>query len=195
MSEQKMRNELDDEMREAHEEAVREWNLMREHGELDEGLDDYDSDNALDDFVMLPRSVDAGAMIRGLPGATNPQEEGTFVYTNCLYDDDKIREYEDTRAVFRRITFNISRYGEFSHTITFDEPLTEKGAIQEAEKWLSQPMTEAHYDTIKEDLFGCDEDWEEAKEFYVLRGDALGDCRFLETARAESDYLTLECGS
>ena len=38
---------VDDEMREAHEESVREWNLMREHGELDEGQDDYNSEEEL----------------------------------------------------------------------------------------------------------------------------------------------------
>jgi hypothetical protein len=67
------------------------------------------------------------------------------------------------------VTFPITRYEEFSHTLKFKKGVSEKKAIDEVEKYLSQPMTEPYWNKIKSDLEGYME--YTGKE---LRADAVG---------------------
>lgn len=112
-------------------------------------------------------------------------------YINCLG-----REYDDTDARYMFVCFNISRYGKHIHTIWFQNPATEREAVCAASEYLNAPMTADHFNVIRDDLF----DRTPSLSDYVLRGDALGDCRFLEVC---VDRLSptgqlgvmLECGS
>jgi hypothetical protein len=68
-----------------------------------------------------------------------------FTYENCLD-----REYENSKQLYVHITFDISRYGKYTRTITFNTPLTEKEAVREAESYLSVPIDRDYYNLIRD---------------------------------------------
>jgi hypothetical protein len=80
-----------------------------------------------------------------LAGSTLDQDmDGNkFKYINCLD-----REYFITPFDITSVEFDISRYGKFTHTITFPDPVCEKEAIEKVEEYLSEPLTEKYYDVI-----------------------------------------------
>lgn len=92
------------------------------------------------------------------------------------------------------LVFEISRYGRHFHTLKLEPPRIVKNAIQLVEEYLNEPMTQEYFDTIKDDLFP-------GRTFrsFTVRGDALGDCRFLETIDSEitegGRRMKLVCGS
>ena len=91
------------------------------------------------------------------------------------------------------ITFDISRYGEHTHKLTFANPMTEQDAIGEVEKWLSVPLTQEYFDAVKNDLFCGDSNWH---DYYKTRGDLLGNCKFLERIRVDKcRNAKISCGS
>jgi len=149
------------------------------------------SSMTLDELMaVLPSSTDIGAMLRGLPCATEPEEEDKFIYMNCLN-----REYEDTKAIVRSVTFNISQFRKYTHEIAFPEPVTEKRAIEAVEAYLSQPLTKHYYERIKDDTFD-EPEWDEVKEFFLCRGEALTDSLFLGRATIDANgQLRLFTGS
>jgi len=125
---------------------------------------------------------------------------GKFKYTNSMYYEDHPfhPRYENTEQVVGQVTFNISRYGKFTHTILFADMVTEDYAIAAAEAFLSQLLDEKYYKRICKDLFGggCD-NFADAKDAYRCRGECLSDCQFLESAELDeaSGELVLSCGS
>ena len=132
----------------------------------------------------VPMLTTMGAM-RGWKGVG----VASFSYINCLD-----REYEDNKAKIERIIFDYSRYGSFQHTIYFTEPVTEKAAITAAEAWLSEPLTQEHYEKIKHDSLH-EYGWEDAKEVFGCRGECLTDLCYLEIAQFKGGKLRLLCGS
>lgn len=138
--------------------------------------------------LSLPSSAGCAAQFRGPPCAT-VAAPGKFVYTNSLD-----REYDDSHAAVRNVTFNISRYGEHEHSITFDPPVTEKEAIIQVEAYLSEPLAEGYYAVIQDDMFHGFT-WDEAKEEFACRGDALTDARFLERTPITDGAMRIETGS
>ena len=112
-----------------------------------------------------------------------------MMYINCLE-----REYEDTEKKFFFVEFCISRYGGYWHKIYFEEPVTEKTAIQTAETYLSEPIDEDYFHKIKTNIFP-------GTEFkdYKLRADILCSCKFIEEVNAITLNgkvgLTFSCGS
>ncbi|MHB1952685.1 MAG: hypothetical protein ACYCOU_02965 [Sulfobacillus sp.] len=117
-------------------------------------------------------SVDAGAVFRGLPASTKAPV-GRFVFTNCLG-----RPFNSV-AYIKKVTFGISRYGEYNHTIEFASPQTEKAAVAAAEDFLSQPLTQELYEQVRSDT-ALELPWNEAKEEFSCIGDVLGDAVFME---------------
>ena len=97
--------------------------------------------------------------------------------------------------IVNSVTFNISRYGEFTETLHFDEPVTREEAVLKVEEWLSVPATWAYYEKIREDLLMDEETPESLQSEGILRGDLLTDCRFLEVATLKGGNLRLRCGS
>lgn len=95
------------------------------------------------------------------------------------------------------VTFDISRYGLHKQKITFKTPVLESEAVKVAEAFLSVPMDREYYDSIKNDVFG----WSTSKfTDFQMRGEALGDCRFLEAINTiENDKnnrsIQIICGS
>jgi hypothetical protein len=115
-----------------------------------------------------------------------------FRYINC------IGEYENTRHYIRAVTFDISRYGKYEHTLKFLFPLTIKGAIEKAEEYLSQPLTKEYYQKIQDDLFHNEYDYETSIKWYNNRGDCLTDAIYLECINQPNPngfHINLWCGS
>lgn len=100
----------------------------------------------------------------------------------------------DSRRNVSKVIFNTSRYGKHQAVIEFGEPVTEIEAVQEAEKWLSQPLTEDHFELVKDDLFTIRPVWEGYK--YSSRGTLLGSAIYLERIiRGDNGVITLRVGS
>jgi hypothetical protein len=139
---------------------------------------------------MFMDSKLAGAAFRGLPKSAVTQPENGFRYINSLY-----REYSTEPLNITSVEFDISRYGEFTESIIFDSPVSEKKAIEIVEAYLSEPLTEEYFNKIKSDMFHDDLPWEDAKQTYHCRGDCLTDARFLEDVDVTDGVLTLLIGS
>lgn len=138
---------------------------------------------------ILCNSKFVGCMVRGLPLTAAVQGNDEFKYINCLD-----REYLDQPQNINSVTFDISRYGQYFHTLEFSSPVSEKIAIEKVEEYLSAPLTEDYYNNIADDLFhGLP--WEEAKEEFTCRGECLTDCKFLERTYIDNGNLTFSMGS
>ena len=105
------------------------------------------------------------------------------------------RKYLDVDHNINKAIFDISRYGKYQHSIDFDFPVTEKQAIKAVEKYLSKPLTEEYYNTIKDDMFCSIESYDDAETYYDCIGDCLSDCKFLEDTQIENGILTFFIGS
>lgn len=74
------------------------------------------------------------------------------------------------------ITFNLGYNGYIQQTIYFNysDKMTVKKAIRHVEEWLNKPITNAHYELLREsdDLYYSEL---ENKDRYETRGDALED--------------------
>jgi len=129
------------------------------------------------------------------PFEQQPQVPPGQVSTGFQYDNCLDREYCDKKHIVNNITFFISRYREYSKTITFKTPVTEKHAILAAEQYLSKPLTKKYYERIKEDTFHG-QSWEDVKEIFTSRGDCLTSAVFLEEVTiSEAGHLTMFIGS
>ncbi len=132
----------------------------------------------------------AGAAFRGLMKSEVEQPENGFKYANCLE-----REYSTSPCNVNSVKFNISRYGKFKETLTFNPAVSEKEAIEAVETYLSQPLTEEYFDRIKSDMFHDYLSWEKAQEDYYCRGDCLTDSKFLERVYLKDGEMTFFIGS
>ena len=96
-----------------------------------------------------------------------------------------------------KITFDISRYGKFTHTIELNELVTEKFAVEKAEEWLSEKVTIDYFNSIKSDLFCKFDDVDKELEYIKdkNKGDLLTDCKYLEEAKIYSTHLNIKCAS
>lgn len=113
----------------------------------------------------------------------------SFEYTKSC--DYKPEEY------IKSIKFNISRYGECSHTLYFESLLTDEDAVKEVEEWLSAPITKEYFESVKDDLFDSDLEFEDLEENdFRCKGDLLTDAIFLECLNQIGDNdVEIECGS
>ena len=117
--------------------------------------------------------------------------EGTkidkFKYKLCV-------DLDDINKNIDKITFNISRYRKYKHTIVFNEFVTQKYAVENVEEWLSEKVTIEYYNKIKDDLFNSL--GENVENILIKnRGDLLTDCIFLEELTYLSTHLFIDCGS
>jgi len=94
------------------------------------------------------------------------------------------------------VTFPISRYGPHQQTLCFREALSERDAVEEAEEFLSAPLTEEYFHLIQMDMHHH-LTWEAARETFTTRGDCLCGAVFIERAEAPEGRgkLRLHTGS
>ena len=107
------------------------------------------------------------------------------------------KSYEaDNSILVKKITFPISRYGEFSTTLEFTEKIPIRIAIKKAEHFLSQPIDFEYYNRVRSDLFFDPVPYDKLdKDEFKCRGDLLTSLVFLEDFNVEDDEVTLELGS
>ena len=119
-----------------------------------------------------------------------PTRAGRFKY---IVSDGFVIPNETNRDVLS-VVFDIGRYGHLIKRIDFPSAVTESEAIGAVERWLSEPLSHQEFLDLKneEDLFAHED--RELSEFNC-RGDALGDCRFLEDIDRNGSQITLFCGS
>ena len=139
---------------------------------------------------MLFDSKLVGAAIRGLTKSDIERPKDGFKCINCLG-----REYLTIPHNVKCVEFDISRYGQFTKSLTFDSPVSEKTAIEAVETYLSEPLTEDYFEMIKDDMFHNNLSWEQAKEDYKCRGDCLTDARFLEEVSIKNGIMSFFIGS
>jgi hypothetical protein len=112
---------------------------------------------------------------------------GNDVMFNYIYDtiiDDKNKYVEN-------ITFDISRQNCEKHTLSFKTEKTEREAITEVEKWLSEKMTEDYFNKTNED-----ETISFNKYNNCTRGSILGGGIFIEIIeKLDYNHIYLSCGS
>lgn len=78
------------------------------------------------------------------------------------------------------VIFSISRCGKHSKTLYFSEPLTEGEAISKAENYLSEPITKAYFDLVRDGLEDNELTFETLNSRgYTCRGDLLTDLNFV----------------
>ena len=119
-------------------------------------------------------------------------EQG-FKYIPCM-------TYDNTRRNIENISFYISRFGKYKMTLRLvkwrEEKMTQKEAVEAVEKWLSKEASSDYYDMIGDDLFGHRLDDYRNDDGKVLRGDFLGDCKYLENiVFIDEDTVEIQCGS
>lgn len=97
-----------------------------------------------------------------------------------------------TTANVKTITFDIGRYGELTHTITFKECVTEMQAVESVEKWLSQRLSSEDLDRLiaAGDVFS-----HIVIDDFTNKAAALGDATYLESIERSGDKAYLLCGS
>ena len=114
--------------------------------------------------------------------------DNVFSYCLSLGDD---YELDDVNKLFTAITFDISRYRKYTHTLIFDTPVTEKMAVLEVEKWLSADASEEYYNFIKEDIYEYNSYGKPLKKYHFIGG-----AYFLEIIeRISRNHIKLSCGS
>lgn len=100
------------------------------------------------------------------------------------YPDDKSKLFDYKTSNVVKIIFDISRFGKYKESITFDKPVSKLIAVNAVEKFLSEPFDINYFDKIKDDLLF--DKWEHIIESYynedgvLLRGDILGDCIYID---------------
>lgn len=101
----------------------------------------------------------------------------SFQYRRCYHQST------DEKYIIS-ITFDISRYGKHTKMLSFSEHLSEEEAIIKVESYLSEPITKAYFNLVRDDLFDDDLTFETLNEKgYKCRGDLLTDAKFLEGIR------------
>jgi hypothetical protein len=112
---------------------------------------------------------------------------GNLHMFNYIYDTI----IDDKNKYVNRITFNISRNGKIKKVLSFEIKKTEREAILEAEKWLSEKITEDYFNEVNESE---DLTYEQYKN--LTRGSILSSAIFIESiGKLNDNHIHLFCGS
>ena len=117
-------------------------------------------------------------------------EQPGFRYANLLG-----REYDDTVAVVRGVTYITGYFGSCDRTYHFPAPVSERAAISRVEAALSKPVRLRYYTSICGDLLVVPHTWEEVVRTYPTRGHCLRASVLRRAVLGEDGYLTLLCDS
>jgi hypothetical protein len=104
-----------------------------------------------------------------------------FTYVNSMN-----RKYDNQTKNIHSVVFELSGCVERTHTVKFDTPVTELYAVQAVERYLSEPMDKAYFDSLEE-VFTQNYDWEEEKARFMCRGDALKGAQFIEDLQLDTE--------
>ena len=96
----------------------------------------------------------------------------------------------------KQITFDINRNRLYTHTLTFSNPVTEKIAILEVEKWLSEKLTEEYFNIIVKDKFKNNTNTFDMYRTDSIKGTLLSSVIFLEEiTNITESHINISCGS
>lgn len=113
-----------------------------------------------------------------------------FYYRLCLGDD----KMDETARYITHVTFDISRYHKYTHTLSFEEPVTEPTAVSEVEKWFAGDADEKYYNFIKDNIWSDSNysDFGENPKKYQF----IGSCYFLDIIeKISANHIRLLVGS
>jgi len=141
--------------------------------------------------MVLPENYDIHEQIMNLKIKVREKYGATFIGNlhmfNYIYDTI----IDDKNKYVNSITFNISRCGKIKKILSFEIKKTEREAILEAEKWLSEKITEDYFNEVNESE---DLTYEQYKNF--TRGSILSTAIFIESIeKIHDNHIYLFCGS
>ena len=141
--------------------------------------------------MVLPKEYDINEQIMLLKIKVREK------YGECLIGNDVIFNYiydtiiDNKHKYVKHITFNISRYGKIKQTLNFEVEKTEMEAIIEAEKWLSEKITQDYFDKTNENENVSFNEYKNSN-----RGLILSSAIFIEIIeKLEPNHIYLHCGS
>jgi hypothetical protein len=116
---------------------------------------------------------------------------GVINYNDKIY----LLDLDDTNKYVKQITFDINRNRLYTHTLTFSNTVTQKIAVLEVEKWLSEKLTEEYFNIIVKDKFKINTDnFDMYKD--SIKGTLLSSCIFLEEiTNITESHIFISCGS
>lgn len=137
---------------------------------------------------------DASSDSASSDSASNDEEDNQLEF---MYTNEMGRHYDHKRKIVKSVRFPICLYPSVYQVLMFKTPKTEADAIQAAEQYLSEPMDEAYYNRIKDDLNpSLFDSWATAKASLQYRGDVFDAAVCLEYAvRDSKGQLVLWCGN
>jgi hypothetical protein len=141
--------------------------------------------------MVLPENYDIHEQIMKLKIKVREKYGTTLIGNlhmfNYIYDTI----IDDKNKYVNSITFNISRCGKIKKILSFEIKKTEREAILEAEKWLSEKITEDYFNEVNESE---DLTYEQYKN--LTRGSILSSAIFIESiGKLNDNHIHLFCGS
>lgn len=141
--------------------------------------------------MVLPENYDIHEQILNLKIKVREKYGATFIGNENIFNYiyDTIIDYKNKYV--NNITFNISRNGKIKKTLSFEIKKTEREAILEAEKWLSEKINEDYFNDVNET-----EDLTFERYTNCTRGSILSSCIFIESiGKVNDSHIYLVCGS
>jgi hypothetical protein len=141
--------------------------------------------------MVLPKEYDIHEQIMNLKIKVREK------YGSCLIDNHYMFNFiydtkiDDKHKYINQITFDISRYYDKKHTLVFETKKTEREAILETEKWLSEKITEEYFNLVNESNILTFTDYKN-----LTRGSILNSAIFIESIeKLQPNHIYLSCGS
>ncbi len=101
---------------------------------------------------------------------------------------------EDEAKIVTKVTFHTFQTRETSHTIVFPKKVSVIYAVRKVEDWLSEDVCKDYYRELMQKLKMDVKPWIEVEDIFEIRGDFLGDFKYLREPKVNSDgSLIIEC--
>ena len=168
-------------------------------------------DNRMNFKMVLPEEYDINEQMSIFKIKVREKYGAYFIDNENIFNYRYLTEIDNNNKYVKNMSFDIFRcFCHKEHTIEFDSEKTERESIYEAEKWLSEKITEEYFNNYinkcdeelqKQHLrnYGvycrcCDEKYEDYKNYN--RGQLLGGGTFLDIIKKRNyNHIYLVCGS
>ena len=130
--------------------------LINTRGKQHLVFDKMHHDNRLNLKMVLPEEYDINEQIMSLKVKVKQKYGAYFIGNENIFNYRYLTEIDDKIKYVKKITFDIFRcFCRKKHTIEFEIEKTERDAILEAEKWLSENITEEYFNNY---INNCDQE-------------------------------------
>lgn len=141
--------------------------------------------------MVLPENYDIHEQVMNFKIKVREKYGASFIGNENMFNYIYDTIIDDKNKYVNSITFHISRYGKIKKMLSFEIKKTERESILEAEKWLSEKITEDYFNEVNESE---DLTFEQYKNF--TRGSILSSAIFIEfIQKIDSNHIYLSCGS